>query len=70
MSKSGKITLGFKELGGPAVDLFVTVREKNHADPADPSPTHWFDNFDRIADQLVTSYTSFCDEAETRKTRN
>jgi len=70
MPVDGKITLGFKDLTGPAVDLFYTVPENNHAAPADPAPRHWFDNFDRIADKVVTSYIEFCDEAQSRISRN
>jgi hypothetical protein len=70
VAKWDKITLGFKHLAGPAVDLFYAVPEKNHAQPADPAPRAWFDSFDRIADRLVSSYIEFCDEAANRKARN
>lgn len=70
MVKLEKVTLGFKDLAGPAVDMFLAVPEKNHAEPADPAPPAWFDNFNRIADRLVSSYIDFCDEAENRVTRN
>jgi hypothetical protein len=66
----GKITLGFKDLSGPAVDLFYSVPQKNHAQPAEPAPSVWFKTFDRIAGGLISSYIEFCDEAENRKARN
>lgn len=70
MTTLGKITLGFKDLSGPAVDMFYAVPEKNHAERADPAPPAWFESFDRIADRLVSRYIEFCDEAEKRTSRN
>ena len=69
MPTSAKITLGFKELAGPAAELFYSVRENNHADEARPAPKDWFDNFDSFADKAVSRYIDFCDEAERRSSR-